>query len=399
MPASHVFTPAIAQLTSAGAAPPAKAYTGPVAAGDLLWAFVWVNSASTTVTSVSDSLNGAWTAAFGPVRGAAANFNASLYGFYRPNSAAGTPSVTVTLSANTVGGFVIGAITGLAGGGALDVQQAVQLVGPQADGWALATGALSAAAGAGVGFFSASSIGSGLAARWTADLAVDSQMYERVQRTITSSTASTTFGLSGGAIATGAVATAGLMMFRDVGASDTEAPSQAGAITIGTVTSSSIQLSWPAGADNTGVVGYDVSRDGGATWTQLGNVLTHTWTGLAASTTYQLRVRPRDAAGNVDATPLAASQATAAASSTATITVPGLAAWTNGTVLAGLTVPNLVVVRRSDRVQVLELANQVANGSGDLVVTDAALSAGVGYMVLGFTTDGVSSFRCPVTAA
>lgn len=180
--------------------------------------------------------------------------------------------------------------------------------------------------------------------------------------------------------------------------SDTTEPIQAGAITIGTVTSSSIQYSWPAGNDNVAVVGYDVSRDGGATWTQLGNVLTHTWTGLTASTPYQLRVRPRDAAGNVDSTPLAASQATSAAASTATITVPGLAAWT-GTVQAALTVPHLVVVRRSDRVQVLALTGLVTNGSGDLVITDAALSAGVGYMVLGFTADGSSSFRRAVTAA
>lgn len=93
---------------------------------------------------------------------------------------------------------------------------------------------------------------------------------------------------------------------------DTTEPTQSGAITIGTVTSTSIQMSWPAGADNVGVAGYDVSSNSGSMWTTLGNVLTHTFSGLSPSTTYELRVRPRDAAGNVDSTPLAVAQATGA---------------------------------------------------------------------------------------
>ena len=79
-----------------------------------------------------------------------------------------------------------------------------------------------------------------------------------------------------------------------------------------------------------------------------------------------------------------------------TVTVPGLSAWT-GTAQAALTVPNVVVVQRSNRAQVLALTAQSANGSGDLVITNGALAAGVGYMVLGFTDDGSSSFRRAVT--
>lgn len=220
--------------------------------------------------------------------------------------------------------------------------------------------------------------------------------FETMTKTGSAGSTAFTWQTAGGA--TLGYDTFGFALLGSSGGGDTTEPTQTGAITIGTVTDTSIQLSWPAGADNVGVVGYDVSRDGGSTWTQLGNVLTHTWTGLTASTTYALRVRPRDAAGNVDSTPLAASQATSAASSTASITIPGLSAWT-GTVQAGLTVPNLVVVRRSDRAQVLALTGQVADSSGNLVITNAALTAGVAYMVLGFTDDGASSFRRAVTAA
>lgn len=81
----------------------------------------------------------------------------------------------------------------------------------------------------------------------------------------------------------------------------------------------------------------------------------------------------------------------------ATITIPGLAAWT-GTVQAALTVPNVVVIQRSNRSLVLALTNQTTDSSGNLSITSGSLVAGVGYMVLGFTDDGASSFRRAVTA-
>ena len=62
------------------------------------------------------------------------------------------------------------------------------------------------------------------------------------------------------------------------------------------VTSTSIQITWPSGADNVAVTSYETSLDG-ATWTDRGNVLVHAFSGLAASTSYTLRVRAKDAAG------------------------------------------------------------------------------------------------------
>jgi chitodextrinase len=96
--------------------------------------------------------------------------------------------------------------------------------------------------------------------------------------------------------------------------SDTTPPTLTGSITIGTVSSSSIQISWPAGSDNVAVVGYDVSFNGGSSYSSLGNVLTFTFTGLTASTSYSLRVRARDAAGNVSSA-LSVTQSTSAPSS------------------------------------------------------------------------------------
>lgn len=95
---------------------------------------------------------------------------------------------------------------------------------------------------------------------------------------------------------------------------DTTAPVLTGSIVIGTVSSTSIQFSWPAGSDNVAVTSYEVSKDGGTNYVDAGNVLTYTFTGLTASTSYPLRVRAKDAAGNVSTPALAATQSTSAAS-------------------------------------------------------------------------------------
>jgi chitodextrinase len=68
-------------------------------------------------------------------------------------------------------------------------------------------------------------------------------------------------------------------------------------------------MSWPAGSDNVAVSSYEVSSNGGTSYSDVGNVLTHTFTGLTSSTSYSLRVRAKDAAGNVS-TALSATQST-----------------------------------------------------------------------------------------
>jgi chitodextrinase len=84
---------------------------------------------------------------------------------------------------------------------------------------------------------------------------------------------------------------------------DTQAPSTPGSVTASGITSSSVNLAWPAANDNIGVTGYDVYRAPGASGGSFAQVGTSTGTtftnsGLTASTTYRYQVRARDAAGN-----------------------------------------------------------------------------------------------------
>lgn len=74
-------------------------------------------------------------------------------------------------------------------------------------------------------------------------------------------------------------------------------PTLTGSITVGAKTSSTVDLSWPAGSDDTGIVAYDVRVNGGA-WIDNGTGLSYTATGLAALTEYTFDVTARDAAGN-----------------------------------------------------------------------------------------------------
>lgn len=80
---------------------------------------------------------------------------------------------------------------------------------------------------------------------------------------------------------------------------DTTDPTLTGSITVGAKTSSTINISWPAGSDNVAVTGYEVHSNGGVgPWIDVGNVLTYTITGLPELTSRDLLVRAYDAAGN-----------------------------------------------------------------------------------------------------
>jgi mannan endo-1,4-beta-mannosidase len=88
------------------------------------------------------------------------------------------------------------------------------------------------------------------------------------------------------------------------GTGDSQAPTAPGTPTAGTITSSSVTLSWAASTDNVGVTGYDVFRATGATsttFTSIGTSSTASFTdtSVAASTPYRYQVRARDRAGNL----------------------------------------------------------------------------------------------------
>lgn len=87
--------------------------------------------------------------------------------------------------------------------------------------------------------------------------------------------------------------------FTMMAASDTSAPTVPSNPTTSSITSSSIVFSWTASTDNVGVAGYDVSVNNG---TPIATSNTnYSATGLSPSTTYQFKVRAKDAAGNLSA--------------------------------------------------------------------------------------------------
>ena len=77
---------------------------------------------------------------------------------------------------------------------------------------------------------------------------------------------------------------------------DTSAPSVPSGLSIGSLTQTSIALSWNASTDNVGVTGYDLWVNGSKVGTTTST--SHTFTGLTCGTSYTLGVDAFDAAGN-----------------------------------------------------------------------------------------------------
>lgn len=104
-------------------------------------------------------------------------------------------------------------------------------------------------------------------------------------------------------------------------AADVTLPVLTGSIALVSKTQTTISVSCPAGSDDFGVVAYEWSLDSGSTWAD--DDTARDFTGLVAATTYAIRVRAKDAAGNVSAPPLALAVTTdAPPSGTITITSP-----------------------------------------------------------------------------
>src|SRR3990172_4785636 len=95
---------------------------------------------------------------------------------------------------------------------------------------------------------------------------------------------------------------------------DTEPPTAPGSPTATPVSSNQIDLSWPAATDNVGVTGYRVERQdpGSANFVEIASPTGTTFSdiGLAASSSYNYRVRALDVAGNLSPYSSVASAAT-----------------------------------------------------------------------------------------
>lgn len=88
--------------------------------------------------------------------------------------------------------------------------------------------------------------------------------------------------------------------------SDTTRPTMSGDVTVTPSTSSAAAVC-PTAGDNTAVVAYDASIDGGITWPYTSATPTISMAGLAPGASYTAQFRARDAAGNVSTPVLSAS--------------------------------------------------------------------------------------------
>ena len=109
---------------------------------------------------------------------------------------------------------------------------------------------------------------------------------------------------------------------------DTQSPTAPGTPVPIVMSSSQIDLAWPAATDDVAVTGYFVERCAGtgcSTFTQVGSPAAASFsnTGLSGSTTYTYRVRATDAAGNLSAYSSVATETTQASSDTQAPTAPG----------------------------------------------------------------------------
>jgi len=82
---------------------------------------------------------------------------------------------------------------------------------------------------------------------------------------------------------------------------DTEAPSVPAGVTATAMSDTRIDLSWSASADNVGVAGYRIRRNGSDTVHATATGTTFSDTGLSGATAYSYRVEAFDDAGNVSA--------------------------------------------------------------------------------------------------
>lgn len=158
---------------------------------------------------------------------------------------------------------------------------------------------------------------------------------------------------------------------------DTTLPVLTGVVTVTGLSSTGYTLSWGAGTDNVAVTSYERSLDGGTTWANVGNVLTVTITGRTPGSSDQVRVRARDAAGNVS-TPALATTVNLPSGGAVTLSTPPLKNNT-GTLLANLSGITVNVYNATSGVLVVQKTGLSSSAAGVVTFSDGALVAGSTY--------------------
>ena len=131
-----------------------------------------------------------------------------------------------------------------------------------------------------------------------------------------------------------------------IGPADTTAPSTPGTPSAVAAGATGMTVSWPASTDDTGVVRYNVYRDGATTPTGTSATTSFSDTGLVEASSHSYVIRAVDAAGNVSAASLAGSGRTADVTAPSVPTAPSATAassssitfrWTGSTDNLGVT--------------------------------------------------------------
>jgi chitodextrinase len=267
----------------------------PVHAGDLLVGWFGQFDAAGQV-QVSDNLNGTWTR--GP---ASTSFGGggdiALYYFQASAPAPYGLTVTVTASGPTYLAGSAGDYSGVATAGALHQAVAASGSGTAADSGA--TGAVGAGELVVGGLITGGSPGT-----VTPGSSQGKPFAMLAQNTSGSADIEHVLGSAAGtqdATATLGTATdwhAMAAVFHPYGAGDTQPPTAPSGLAAGTVTASSVPLTWNASTDNVGVAGYTIYRDGTKIGTTGGSTTSYTDSTVAPSTSYSYTVDAFDSAGN-----------------------------------------------------------------------------------------------------
>jgi chitinase len=182
---------------------------------------------------------------------------------------------------------------------------------------------------------SSSAIPTGATVGWTTNEAADSQLEYGLTTAYGSTTTLDTAlvtshsqiagGLSAATVyhfrvksrdAAGNLATSGDFTFTTPASGDTTPPTVPAGLILNNIRTARMTLSWRPSTDNVGVAGYrlDMSTDSGFTGfvpsyhdRDLGNVTAFRLSGLLSRTTYYIRVRAYDSAGNISASSVSVS--------------------------------------------------------------------------------------------
>lgn len=155
---------------------------------------------------------------------------------------------------------------------------------------------------------------------------------------------------------------------------DTTNPVMTGSVSVTNLAQTSYTIGGWGATDNVAVTGYEVSFDGGSSYTIMGNVTTYNVTGRTAGATDNVRVRAYDAAGN-KATPLSTTVNLLAASSFTS----GSLSRNNGVAVGNVTLTWLKLVNRTTGADMGSIKTNVAVNNSIFSTPEATMTAGTVY--------------------